>query len=83
MYIYNILLYRIYIYVHFHIAFFKDIRSRIDRPVRANAQKVLWWTEDDVNHIISGKQLLLRRASNAASKTDPGPVVYSCKLNIG
>ena len=31
--------------------------------------------EDDVNHIISGKQLLLRRASNAASKTDPRRVV--------
>eukprot|EP00913_Durusdinium_trenchii_P014126 g13259.t1 len=54
------------------------IRLRRVRPMRKNAQKVLWWTEEDVNHVIAGKQLVIRRAGGATSKTEA-----MCALAIG
>lgn len=46
------------------------IRLRRVRPMRRDAQQVLWWTEEDMNHVIAGKQLLMRRAAGADSKAE-------------
>jgi len=54
------------------------IRLRRVRPMRKDAQQVLWWTEEDMQHVIAGKQLLIRRAAGAASKSEG-----MCALAIG
>ncbi|CAJ1357032.1 unnamed protein product [Effrenium voratum] len=46
------------------------IRLKRLRPMRKEALKVLWWTEEDVNRVAGGKQLLIRRASGASSKSE-------------
>ncbi|CAE7629420.1 unnamed protein product [Symbiodinium pilosum] len=46
------------------------LRHKRVRPLRAEAVKVLWRTQDDLNRIMTGKQLMLRRSNGAALQSE-------------
>ncbi|CAE7234969.1 unnamed protein product [Symbiodinium natans] len=46
------------------------LRHKRTRPLRAEAVKVLWRTQDDVRRVLSGKQLLQRRSTGAMLQSE-------------